>query len=80
MMRDKAHALPPDQLRGRDLHQWHIVIVECCYCRVARIMEHERLSDARHRDLLLSEMRFWCRHCRRGGPHQVFVTRAPRHY
>jgi hypothetical protein len=43
-------------------------------------MEHERLSDARHRDLLLSEMKFWCRHCRRGGSHQVFVTRAPKHF
>jgi hypothetical protein len=56
------------------------VIVECCYCRVARIMEHKFLADARHRDLLLSEMKFRCERCRRGGPHQVFVTRAPKHY
>ena len=79
-MRERALAIPPDEIRGRDLLQWHIVIVECCYCRVARIMEHRFLTDARHRDLLLSEMRFWCNRCRRGGRHRVTVTRAPKHY
>jgi hypothetical protein len=79
-MRERALPIPPDQIRGRDLYQWHIVIVECCYCRLARVMDHKRLTDARHRDLRLSEMRFWCGSCRRGGPHIVTVTRAPKHY
>lgn len=79
-MREQAVSIPPNEIRGRDLYQWHIVIVECCYCRVARVMDHKLLSDPRHRDLLLSETRFWCRHCQRGGPHKVVVTKAPRHY
>lgn len=66
-----VETIPSDQIRGRDLYQWHIVIVECCHCQVARIMQHTWLNDARHRDLLLGEMRFWCRHCRRGGAHKV---------
>jgi hypothetical protein len=79
-MRAHAVSIPPNEIRGRDLHQWHIVIVECCFCRVARIMEHRRLQDARHRDRLLGEMKFWCERCRRGGAHRVTVTVAPKHY
>jgi hypothetical protein len=79
-MRERAVSIPPNEICGRDLCQWHIVIVECCYCRVARIMEHKLLKDARHRDLLLSEMKFRCDRCRRGGLHQVTVTAAPKHY
>jgi len=80
MARYGAETIPPDQIRGRELCQWHIVMVACCHCRVGRIMEHKFLVDARHRDLLLSEMRFWCRHCKRGGAHTVTITRAPKHY
>lgn len=79
-MREQAVSISPNEIRGRDLYQWHIVIVECCYCHVARVMDHKLLTDARHRDLLLSDMRFWCRFCRRGGPHKICVTRAPKHY
>ncbi|HEX4194751.1 MAG TPA: hypothetical protein VHY80_16710 [Stellaceae bacterium] len=80
MTREHALSIPANEIRGCDLHEWHIVIVECCHCHMARVMHHKFLKDARHRDLLLSEMKFWCRSCRRGGPHTVSVTKAPAHY
>ena len=79
-MRDRATSIPPNEIRGRDLYQWHIVIVECWHCHVARVMKHDRLKDRRHRDLLLSEMKFWCDRCALGGKHRVTVMKAPKHY
>jgi hypothetical protein len=76
-----VETIRPDQIRGRDLHDWHIVVVECFECRRARVMHHKYLKDVRHRDLLLSEMKFSCHSCDGlSGPHHVTIMIAPRHY
>ena len=44
-------------------------------------MHHKYLKDVRHRDLLLSEMKFSCSSCDGlSGPHHVTIMIAPRHY
>jgi len=70
--------IPPDQIRGKDLHGWHVVECECGNCHHTRILPHEPLKRGKRGALTLAQLHFRCEWCGAEGPPKITVTVLPR--
>jgi uncharacterized Zn finger protein len=79
-MPDTYRPIPPENTRGRDLCEWHVVECECRSCGHMRVVPHGVMQERKRGELTIAEMHFRCLWCGERGPHEITVYALPRNW
>lgn len=79
-MPDTYRLIPPENIRGHELREWHVVECQCWHCSHIRVVPHALMKRGKRGEQTLADMNFRCQWCGETGPHKLTVYALPRNW